>query len=47
MPFRAVFIAVVIGFALIVGAFLINSKRPATDTEGKDAEGIRASGKCA
>jgi hydroxylamine dehydrogenase len=47
VPFRAVFIAVVIGFALTVSAFLINSKRPVSDTAGKDADSVRASGKCA
>ena len=33
MSFRAVFIALVIGFALIVGAFLINRHRPRVETE--------------
>ena len=47
MQFRAVFIAVVIGFALIVSAFLINARRPASDTAGKDAAAVRATGKCA
>lgn len=47
MPFRAVFIAVTIGFALIVTAFLINGKRPASDAAGRDAAFVRASGKCA
>jgi hydroxylamine dehydrogenase len=33
MSFRSVFIAVVIGFALVVGAFLINRQRPRVETE--------------
>jgi hypothetical protein len=47
MSFRSVFIAVVIGFALIVGAFLINRQRPAVETLQPTASLIRASGKCA
>lgn len=33
MSFRSVFIAVVIAFGLIVGAFLINRARPRVETE--------------
>ncbi len=47
MTFRSVFAAVVIGFSLIIGAFLINSKRPSVETEQPNAAFIRASGKCA
>ena len=47
MPFRQVFIAVVIAFALIVGAFLINAKRPPVEIEQPSAALVRASGKCA
>lgn len=47
MQFRAVFIATVIGFALVVSAFLINSRRPVSDVGGKGAAFTRASGKCA
>ena len=47
MTFRSVFAAVVIGFALIIGAFLIDSKRPSVETEQPNAAFIRASGKCA
>ena len=47
MPFRSVFIAVVIGFALIAGGFLINSKRPPVETDQPSAAFVRASGKCA
>ena len=45
--FRPVFIAVVIAFALIVGAFLINRARPRVDVEQPTADFVRASGKCA
>ena len=47
MSFRSVFIAVVIGFALIVAAFLINRARPREETAQPTAELVRASGKCA
>jgi hypothetical protein len=42
-----VFIAVVIAFGLIVGAFLINRARPPAETAQPSAEFVRASGKCA
>ena len=44
--FTAVFVAVVIAAALIVAAFLINSRRPAAETQQPTAANIRASGKC-
>jgi hydroxylamine dehydrogenase len=47
MSFRSVFIAVVIAFALILGAFLINRARPRVETDQPGAEFVRASGKCA
>jgi hydroxylamine dehydrogenase len=47
MSFRAVFIALVIGFALIIAAFLINRQRPRVETDRPSAAAIRASGKCA
>jgi hydroxylamine dehydrogenase len=47
MSFRSVFIAVVIAFALILGAFLINRARPRVETEQPTAALVRASGKCA
>ncbi len=47
MSFRSVFIAVVIGFGLIVGAFLINRARPAVETDQPSAAFVRATGKCA
>jgi hydroxylamine dehydrogenase len=47
MRFRSVFIAVVIAFALILGAFLINRARPRAETEQPTAALVRATGKCA
>src|SRR5271166_1368898 len=47
VSFRSVFIAVVIAFALILGAFLINRARPKAETDQPGAEFVRASGKCA
>ena len=47
MSFRSVFIAVVIAFALILVAFLLNHARPKVETEQATADFVRASGKCA
>jgi len=47
MSFRSVFIAIVIGFSLIVGAFMINRRRPKIETDQPNAALIRATGKCA
>ncbi len=47
MSFRPVFIAVVISFGLIIGAFTINRARPRVETEQPSAEAVRATGKCA
>jgi len=47
MSFRSVFVAVVIAFALILGAFLINRARPRVETEQPSAALVRATGKCA
>ena len=47
MSFRSVFVAVVIAFALIVSAFLINRARPPVETAQPTADFVRASGKCA
>ena len=47
MSFRSVFIAIVIGFALIVSAFLLNRARPRVETDQPSAAFVRASGKCA
>lgn len=47
MTFRSVFMAVVIAFALIIAAFLVNRARPKVETEQPNANFVRASGKCA
>src|SRR5437764_14141222 len=47
MSFRSVFVAVVIAFALVLAAFLINRARPRSETEQPRAELVRATGKCA
>ncbi len=47
MTFRGVFIAVVIATALIVSAYLVNSRRPRVQVEQPNAAFIRATGKCA
>ena len=47
MPFRNVFIAVTIGTALLVAAFMINENRPPVVTEQPTASLVRTSGKCA
>ncbi len=47
MSFRPVFIAVVIGGALVVAAFVINSLRPKVEVEQPAAAFVRAVGKCA
>ena len=47
MTFRAVFIAITIATALIVAAYLVNSRRPRVVVEQPSAAFVRASGKCA
>src|SRR3954451_19953106 len=47
MSFRSVFLAVVIAFALVLAALLINRARPAAETDQPRAELVRATGKCA
>jgi hypothetical protein len=47
MSFRSVFIALVIGFGLVLAGFLINRQRPARETSESSAALVRASGKCA
>jgi hypothetical protein len=42
-----VFLGVVIAFALVLAAFLINRARPKVETEQPTADFVRASGKCA
>jgi hydroxylamine dehydrogenase len=45
--FRQVFIAIVLGFALILAAFLMNRARPEAETDQPSAALVRAAGKCA
>jgi nitrate/TMAO reductase-like tetraheme cytochrome c subunit len=47
MSFRSVFIALVIGFGLVLAGFLINRQRPASETSQGSAAMVRATGKCA
>src|SRR5207248_5885512 len=47
MSFRSVFIAIVIAFALVLGAFLIHRARPRAEVEQPSADFVRATGKCA
>lgn len=47
MGFRGVFIAIVLATALILSAFLINSRRPRVEVQQPSAAFVRASGKCA
>ncbi len=47
VSFKSVFIAVVLGTAIIVAALLINARRPAVETAQPSADLVRAAGKCA
>jgi hydroxylamine dehydrogenase len=47
MNFRTVFIAITIATAMIVAAYLVNSRRPRLVVEQPSAAFVRASGKCA
>ena len=47
MSFRSVFIALVIGFGLVLGGFLVNGQRPAGESSQSSAAMVRATGKCA
>ena len=47
MTFRNVFLAIVIGFSLVLCAFLINRGRPKVETNQPNAGLVRATGKCA
>jgi hydroxylamine dehydrogenase len=47
MSFRGVFVAVVIAAALVVSAFLVNSRRPLVEVVQPTAALARAVGKCA
>jgi hypothetical protein len=47
LSFKHVFIAVVIGAALVIAAFLLNSYRPEREVAQPSPEFVKASGKCA
>jgi nitrate/TMAO reductase-like tetraheme cytochrome c subunit len=47
MSFRPVFIAVVVGTALVVAGYIVNAYRPRGVTDQPSAAFVRASGKCA
>jgi hydroxylamine dehydrogenase len=47
MSFRSVFLAVLIAFALVISAFLIQRARPKVESDQPSAELERATGKCA
>ncbi|MFN8179241.1 MAG: ammonia-forming cytochrome c nitrite reductase subunit c552 [bacterium] len=47
MSFRAIFLAVLLSAALIAGALIVNSHRPAVETAQPTAALVKASGKCA
>jgi hydroxylamine dehydrogenase len=47
MPFKTIFLAVALGTALIVAAFLVNARRPRVERDQPSAALIAASGKCA
>jgi hypothetical protein len=45
--FAAVFVAIVLGFALTISAILVNRARPSAESSQPNASLVRASGKCA
>jgi hypothetical protein len=47
MPFKSVFLAVVIATALVVAAFLVNARRPRVERSQPTPALVEASGKCA
>jgi hydroxylamine dehydrogenase len=47
MPFRSIFIAVTVAFALILSAFLLQRARPPMETDQPTASFVKATGKCA
>ena len=47
MSFRGVFVAVFLGTALIVAAFLVNGRRPEVEVTRPTAALVKATGKCA
>ncbi len=47
MPFKSVFLAVVLGTSLIVAAFLVNARRPRVERNEPTSALVEATGKCA
>jgi hypothetical protein len=47
VPFKSVFVAVVVATALIVAAFLVNARRPRIETNEPTPALVEATGKCA
>jgi hypothetical protein len=47
MPFRSVFVAVLLGTALVVAALLINARRPRLERDQASPALVEATGKCA
>lgn len=47
MSFRSVFLAVLVAFALVISAFLIQRARPKVESDQPSADLVRATGKCA
>ena len=47
MPFKSVFIAVFLGTAMVVAAFLVNARRPAVGGNQPTPALVEATGKCA
>jgi hypothetical protein len=47
MTFHTVFIGMILAFALIVGALLVNCARPSAESKQPRAALFRATGKCA
>lgn len=47
LSFKSVFIAVLLGTALVVAAMLVNSRRPAVERQQPSAQLVEATGKCA
>jgi len=47
MPFRSIFIAITVSFALILSAFLLHRARPRIEVDQPTADFVKATGKCA
>ena len=47
MSFRSIFVAVLVAFALVISAFLVQRARPKVEIDQPTADFVRATGKCA